>query len=233
MTLFVGDGFKFLSENHDTYDVIITDSSDPNGPACVLFEKPYFQLLHDALKPGGNISTQGECLWLHLPLITSIQKMTREIFPTVDFAYTTIPTYPSGQIGFTLCSKDPNRNFKVPLRKVSPTKYYNDKVHKASFVLPEFARSVLKEGKDIQPLYGRAAKAAAVKKTQKVLLLCNRYDALPCAEYIVSDPANILTVGERCHIFLSFLCLTYPSLPNASGSRSTRLRASQGHGDFP
>ena len=102
VTVFVGDGFKFLSENQATYDVIITDSSDPVGPAESLFQKPYFQLLHDALTPGGHISTQAECLWLHLPLISGLRKMTREIFPVAEYAYTTMPTYPSGQIGFII-----------------------------------------------------------------------------------------------------------------------------------
>src|SRR5258707_3206881 len=97
--VFIGDGFKFLAENTGSYDVIITDSSDPVGPAASLFEKPYFQLLYDALTPGGNISTQAECLWLHLPLIQELRKTTRDIFPAVEYAFTPVPTYPSGQIG--------------------------------------------------------------------------------------------------------------------------------------
>lgn len=55
----VGDGFKFLNDYKNTFDVIITDSSDPEGPAESLFQKPYFQLLHDALRDGGVITTQG------------------------------------------------------------------------------------------------------------------------------------------------------------------------------
>ena len=55
----VGDGFKFLDDYKNTFDVIITDSSDPDGPAESLFQKPYFQLLFDALREGGVITTQG------------------------------------------------------------------------------------------------------------------------------------------------------------------------------
>lgn len=55
----VGDGFKFLDDYKNSFDVIITDSSDPEGPAESLFQKPYFQLLHDALRDGGVITTQG------------------------------------------------------------------------------------------------------------------------------------------------------------------------------
>jgi spermidine synthase len=55
----VGDGFEFLKEHKEDFDVIITDSSDPEGPAESLFQKPYFELLFAALREGGVITTQG------------------------------------------------------------------------------------------------------------------------------------------------------------------------------
>ncbi len=196
----IGDGFKFLSEKESTYDVIVTDSSDPVGPAESLFQKPYFQLLHDALTPGGHISTQGECLWLHLGLIQDLKKITSEIFQTTEYAFTTIPTYPSGQIGFMVCAKAPGRDLRTPVREVKNTKYYNKDVHKAAFVLPQFARVLLEEGKNITPKFGRAAKAveveAAGKKKKRVLLLGSGFVARPCAEYIVRNPENELTIGK-------------------------------------
>ncbi|KAI5999133.1 Saccharopine dehydrogenase-domain-containing protein [Pisolithus albus] len=215
--VFVGDGFKFLADNEATYDVIITDSSDPVGPAESLFQKPYFQLLHDALTPGGHISTQGECLWLHLPLISQLRDMTAEIFPTSQYAYTTIPTYPSGQIGFMVCSKDPSRNLSEPLRKVPGTRYYNENIHRCAFVLPEFARAILARGKDIRPVFGRAAAALKAleegKKTRKILLLGSGFVARPCAEYVVRDPTNELTIACRT---LSSAAALADGLPNAA-----------------
>jgi spermidine synthase len=58
-TTIVGDGFKFLEDKKGQFDVIITDSSDPEGPAEALFQKAYFELLNGALREGGVISTQG------------------------------------------------------------------------------------------------------------------------------------------------------------------------------
>ena len=49
----------------------------------------------------------GECLWLHIDLIKGMQDFCRGLYPVVDYAYTTIPTYPSGQIGFILCGLNP------------------------------------------------------------------------------------------------------------------------------
>jgi spermidine synthase len=87
--------------------------------------------------------------WLHLSLITDLKKSCKTVFPTVEYAYTTIPTYPSGQIGFMVCCKDANRNVKKPLRSWSPEeedklcKYYTKEIHEAAFVLPNFARKAL------------------------------------------------------------------------------------------
>ncbi|KAH7886714.1 Saccharopine dehydrogenase-domain-containing protein [Phlebopus sp. FC_14] len=201
VTVFIGDGFKFLAANESTYDVIITDSSDPVGPAESLFQKPYFQLLHDALTPGGHISTQGECLWLHLPLISQLRNMTKSIFPVSEYAFTTIPTYPSGQIGFMMCCKEPGRDLSIPLRRVPGTLYYNENVHRSAFVLPEFARVILEESRDVRPIFGRSAAAAKAttegKKTRKILLLGSGFVARPCAEYVVRDPSNELTIACR------------------------------------
>lgn len=87
--------------------------------------------------------------WLHLPLITKLKKDCGEIFPVAEYAYTTIPTYPSGQIGFMVCCKDANRDVREPVRSWSKEeerklcKYYNSEIHKASFVLPTFAQEAL------------------------------------------------------------------------------------------
>lgn len=36
-----------------------------------------------------------------------MRKFCKALFPVVDYAYTCIPTYPTGQIGFMLCGKNP------------------------------------------------------------------------------------------------------------------------------
>ena len=43
-------------------------------------------------------------MWLHTEVIKSVMNFCKEDYPVVDYGYTTIPTYPSGQIGFILCS---------------------------------------------------------------------------------------------------------------------------------
>lgn len=68
----IGDGFEFLKNRQNEFDVIITDSSDPEGPAESLFQKPYFELLRDALRDGGVITTQGCSLLFFSPFSLSL-----------------------------------------------------------------------------------------------------------------------------------------------------------------
>ncbi|KAG9307427.1 hypothetical protein G9A89_017257 [Geosiphon pyriformis] len=139
----IGDGFPFLEDKVNSFDVIITDASDPVGPAESLFQAKYFELMRNALRPGGIISTQGECQWLHLPLIKEVQNHCKTLFPVVEYAFTTIPTYPSGQIGFMLCCKEEGRNLRKPIRRYTLEqeaklfRYYNADVHEAAFALPQ------------------------------------------------------------------------------------------------
>ncbi len=48
-------------------------------------------------RPTPTLLRQGECVWLHLDLIGDVLSHCKEVFPSVDYCYTTIPTYPSGQ----------------------------------------------------------------------------------------------------------------------------------------
>ena len=108
VTLIFDDAAAYLRTHGaaQQYDVIICDSSDPVGPAETLFRPEFFQSMYDAIAPGGIVCTQGECQWLHLDLIQTTLTNVRNIFETASYAYTTIPTYPSGQIGFIVGAKD-------------------------------------------------------------------------------------------------------------------------------
>jgi len=86
-----------------------------------------------------------------ISIIKGLEKSCKEVFPVAEYAYTTIPTYPSGQIGFMVCCKDPNRDVKKPVRSWSLEeeerlcRYYSKEIHEAAFILPTFARKALRD----------------------------------------------------------------------------------------
>ncbi|KAG8080835.1 hypothetical protein GUJ93_ZPchr0007g4133 [Zizania palustris] len=156
VSLHIGDGVAFLKNAPEgTYDAVIVDSSDPIGPAQELFEKPFFQSVARALRPGGVVCTQAESIWLHMHIIEDIVANCRQVFKgSVNYAWTTVPTYPSGVIGFMLCSTEgPTVDFQHPVFNIEddvystkskgPLKFYNSEIHSASFCLPSFAKRVI------------------------------------------------------------------------------------------
>lgn len=109
------------------------------GPAEALFKPEFFICMKNALAPKGIICTQGECMWLHMDLIAGVFNECKQIFPSVKYAYTTIPTYPSGQIGFIIASNGGTVDPSIPAREIPeglPVRYYSDRIHRSAFVLP-------------------------------------------------------------------------------------------------
>ena len=141
----IADGNAFVNEKKGSYDVIVVDSSDPVGPSKVLFEKPFYTALKEALKPGGLIATQGESFFMHPEEVRNLLEITKSLFPVQAYATILVPTYPGGNIGICMGSLGPE--LTKPARIISDKmqnqlKYYTTETHKAAFVLPYFARKM-------------------------------------------------------------------------------------------
>ena len=143
----VQDAAQFIKDKKGSYDVIIVDSTDPIGPAAALFERKFYALCEKALNAKGILVTQAESIFYHKKLIKELFTKTKGLFPIMKYYYTMIPTYPSGMIGFTFCSKkyDPIKDF-IPAEasKLKKLQYYNKDIHKACFALPTFAKALSK-----------------------------------------------------------------------------------------
>jgi len=133
------DGAKYLSDNANVgaFDVVITDSSDPVGPAETLFSTEYHRIVHASLKAGGVAAAQGECMWLHLDLIVDYMARSREVFSAVEYSSVSI--------------KSPRIMFHD-----GSLRYYSPEIHRASFTLPLFVqRAIDINGSiDVQPSEG-------------------------------------------------------------------------------
>ncbi|CAH4037652.1 unnamed protein product [Pieris brassicae] len=152
LKLHVGDGFEFMKNHSQEFDVIITDSSDPVGPAVSLFQENYFALMKSALKPNGIVCSQAGTYWYSMDLVSSTLKICKNQFPKAAYATTSVPTYPSGQIGFVIGSLDSDVQFDKPTLTFSRQdelsmnlRYYSTDVHKAAFALPTFVKNELEK----------------------------------------------------------------------------------------
>lgn len=65
------------------------------GPAQELVEKPFFETIARALRPGGVLCNMAESMWLHTHLIEAMFSICRETFKgSVHYAWASVPTYP-------------------------------------------------------------------------------------------------------------------------------------------
>jgi len=144
-----GDGAAYVRDHPNSFDVIITDSSDPIGPADVLFNEDYYRAVHKALTEEGIAVSQGESIWLGMDIILRLKRQCVAAgFKDIEYSIIQIPTYPGGSIGAFIASK--GGSCKVPKRIITKEeqekmKYYNKGIHEASFVLPEFFRRKFEE----------------------------------------------------------------------------------------
>ncbi|CCW67556.1 unnamed protein product [Phytomonas sp. Hart1] len=143
----IGDGAAFVEDSiDDSYDVIIVDTTDPDGPASDLFGVEFYRNIMRILRPNGIVCNQCESIWLNLPLITRIVDfMKNDIgFKMAKYAMIYTPSYPCGSIGTLVCAKSAETNVMKPLRPVEKLgfsedlRYYSTEVHKAAFALPKF-----------------------------------------------------------------------------------------------
>ena len=151
--ILIEDGFSYLervgtADADQKYDVIITDSSDPEGPAQEFFDTSYYASLKNALKPDGIVAMQSsENIWLNLPYLRGLLAKLSQVFDNVEYCQCYMPSYTSGQLGLVIASPSRERDLTVPLKNFDERgifRYYNSRMHAASFVLPTWAAVELK-----------------------------------------------------------------------------------------
>jgi spermidine synthase len=131
------DGVTFVKSKVNEYDIIIVDSSDPIGPATVLFEKDFYLSLHRALKDDGLMVCQSQSPIFHQEVMKQTYERISSIYDVTMMYTAVVPTYPGGLWSFTIGSK---KYKELQPFQGTETKYINDEVLKSCFALPQFMR---------------------------------------------------------------------------------------------
>lgn len=144
--LVIDDGMKYVAQTDRRFDVIIVDSTDPQGPGAVLFTREFYAACKRCMKPGGVMVTQNGVPFLQPDELISSVRHFRKLFADAGCYVASIPTYVGGQMAMGWATDNPR------LRQVSEktlaqryekagrfsTKYWTAAVHRAAFALPRF-----------------------------------------------------------------------------------------------
>lgn len=138
------DGVKFVKEKNNYYDIAIVDSSDPIGPAEVLFSEDFYVSLKNSLKDDGIMVCQSQSPIFHKDVLKKTHSILKKHFPIVRTYKAVVPSYPGGMWSFTLASLkyDP---LEADIQKLAEdTKYVNNEIFRSCFSLPNFMKEDLR-----------------------------------------------------------------------------------------
>ncbi len=148
--LVIADGFAFVRDSTATYDVIIVDSTDPQGPGEVLFTREFYGHCKNRLTPGGVLVTQNGVPFMQADELRTSAKHLRNFFADVGCYLATIPTYVAGAMAMGWAT-DNKALRDVPIEALEArfaalgieTGYYTPQVHKGAFALPPYVAKLL------------------------------------------------------------------------------------------
>ena len=149
----IADGAKFVADTHDRFDVIIVDSTDPIGPAEILFSEAFYANCKRCLEPGGILVTQnGVPSSQSDELVTSMRRLRRH-FTDVTCYLAAVPTYFGGHMAFGWATDDHTHRGvgeETLTQRLAiaglDTRYYNPATHRAAFALPNNVAALVRAG---------------------------------------------------------------------------------------
>ena len=140
--LVIADGAAFAAETTDSFDVVIVDSTDPQGPGAALFTPAFYADLRRRLRPGGIMVTQCGNPSIRPQELDDTQIAQRAAdFALVDYYLAVVPTYIGGAMALGFATDTPVtrwRDLTSLRRRTLPPglRYYTPEVHLAAFAHP-------------------------------------------------------------------------------------------------
>ncbi|MDX6752108.1 polyamine aminopropyltransferase [Geminicoccaceae bacterium 1502E] len=138
----ITDGARYVQESEDRYDVIIVDSTDPQGPGAVLFTEEFYRGCRRLLRPGGILATQSGNPSVNSDELVMVQERQRAAgFADVSYYFAAVPTYVGGSMALGWACDDPAKRevaVETLRRRGVPEglRYYTPEVHRAAFAHP-------------------------------------------------------------------------------------------------
>jgi spermidine synthase len=142
----IDDGMRFVSETDLRFDVILVDSTDPQGPGAVLFTRAFYAACKRCMAPGAVMATQnGVPFFQPDELVTSVGHF-RRLFADGGCYVAATATYVGGHMAMGWATDDASLRH-VPVETIAAryaaagrfaTRYWTPDVHRAAFALPRF-----------------------------------------------------------------------------------------------
>jgi spermidine synthase len=154
LELVIGDGNEYVAATEAVFDLIVVDSTDPQGPAKPLFLQSFYAGCRRILRPGGVIVTQNGIPFFQAAELEETMRSFAKLFADGTCYLAAVPTYVGGFMAFGWGTD--NRELRgLPVDTLRErldasgieTRYYTPEVHLASFALPRFILDIVERGR--------------------------------------------------------------------------------------
>jgi spermidine synthase len=154
MKLVIADGFAFAGETQERFDVVLVDSTDPVGPAEILYTEEFHRRCKRCLTPGGILVTQsGNPSFQRQELVDSVAHFAA-LFADARCYLAAMATYGGGFFALGWASDDAGLSavgLETLRRRFAEsgidTRYYTPEIHRAAFALPRYIADAVDEGR--------------------------------------------------------------------------------------
>jgi spermidine synthase len=142
----IADGMVYVAETDRRFDVIIVDSTDPQGPGAVLFTREFYAACKKCMAKGGVMVTQNGVPFLQPDELISSVGHFRKLYADGSCYVASIPTYVGGHMAMGWAADDAKLR-QATVETIAErykaagsfaTQYWTPEVHKAAFALPRF-----------------------------------------------------------------------------------------------
>jgi len=149
LEIILGDGFEYVRNCNEKFDLIVLDLTDPDTPAFHLYSEEFFRLCQRALNPGGIMTMHLGSPVFQAATVKKNAANLRKVFKQVQPMSLYIPLYGSlWCLGIASDSANPRQlpndtvAQRMRERRISGLRYYNADLHSALFCLPTFVREL-------------------------------------------------------------------------------------------
>ena len=147
----IEDGFAFVRNTSEQFDLIVLDLTDPGGPSTPLYTVDFYRACAARLAPGGAMTLHIASPIAHPDRIRTGLAALREAFAIVRPYLASIPLY--GGLWMMACcaaALDPAAfapaeiDRRIAERAIRDLQYYNGSVHSAALALPNFVQLLVR-----------------------------------------------------------------------------------------
>lgn len=143
----IDDGYQYLNNHEQPFDIIIVDSYDPCGPVQSLETADFHRLVSLRLTQDGIAVFQTDS-----PIIKGdfVRNTIESVSPFFQFKkpyICTMRSFPEGVCSFLLCTHNQklfdnfdNRRYETIIQDCH---YYNEDIHSGAFLLPQYIKNLV------------------------------------------------------------------------------------------